>query len=183
MRLTMRKAVALLLGILVPVLGLAGAGLAQSAVSVQGVIQAVDCQTGSLVLQGAAGSNTISVNAATAVLVNSTSVPFCVLQQYVGTSATAWLIPSGNELQVTRVDVAAPAAAAVAPTVSAPSPLGLFLGALAVGALGYVIGRSSAPSQPVYQPYAPRPQQRYYYQGQWCQSPSCGTQDGGHVPH
>jgi len=147
----MRKAIALVLGMLLPTLGMADAGLAQSAVSVQGVIQAVDCQSQTVVLSGGSGSNTLAASAATAVLVNSTSVPFCSLGQYVGAPATAWLLPSGSEFQVTRIDVVGPAAqapAAPAPAASAPSTGSLILVALAIGAIGYIIGHSSAP-QPV----------------------------------
>jgi len=122
----MRKAMAFLLGMLLPVFGLAHLGLAQSAVQLQGTIQSVDCQSQTVVLTGSSGSHPIAATGATAVLVNSASVAFCALQQYVG----------------------APAAAAA---VSSPSPLGIVLGALAVGTLGYILGRVSA-VQPYYQP-------------------------------
>ena len=145
----MRKAIALALGMLLPILGLAEVGLAQSAVNVQGVIQSVDCQSQTVVLSGGSGSNTLAASEATAVLVNSTSVPFCTLGQYVGDPATAWLLPSGTEFQVTRIDVAAPAAAAPpALAASTPSTGTLLLGALAIGAIGYILGHNSA-TQPV----------------------------------
>ncbi|HEX9245502.1 MAG TPA: hypothetical protein VGA35_05015 [bacterium] len=145
----MRKAIALALGMLLPILGLAEVGLAQSAVNVQGVIQSVDCQSQTVVLSGGSGSNTLAASEATAVLVNSTSVPFCALGQYVGDPATAWLLPSGTEFQVTRIDVAGPAAAAPpALAASTPSTGTLILGALAIGAIGYILGHSSA-TQPV----------------------------------
>jgi hypothetical protein len=153
---TMRRAIALLLGVLLPILGLADAGLAQSAVSIPGTIQAVNCQNHTVVLSGAGGANTLAATNSTAVVVNSTSVPFCTLQQYVGDSATAWVVPSGNEFLMTRIDVVGPATSAAAPApapaVSSPSTLGIVLGALAVGAIGYFIGRSSANQQPAYQP-------------------------------
>jgi hypothetical protein len=80
------------------------------------------------------------------------------LQQYVGTAATAWLVPSGSEFQVTRIDVTGQGTGAStpdpAPAVSSPSTLTVILGALAVGALGYVIGRNSA-SQTVNPPAYP----------------------------
>lgn len=147
----MRKAIALALGMLLPVLGLADVGLAQPAVNVQGVIQSVDCQSQTVVLSGGSGSNTLAASEATAVLVNSASVPFCALGQYVGDPATAWLLPSGTEFQVTRIDVATPAAAAppvLAPATSTPSAGTLLLGALAIGAIGYIFGHNSA-AQPV----------------------------------
>jgi len=157
----MRKAIALALGMVLPVLGLADAGLAQPAVSVQGVIQSVDCQSQTVVLSGGGGSNALGASEATAVLVNSTSVPFCALGQYVGDPATAWLLPSGSEFQVTRIDVAAPVAApppVLAPATSTPSAGTLLLGALAIGAIGYLIGHNSA-TQP-----AP-----VFYSGRWGQ--------------
>ena len=182
----MRKAIALLLGTLLPVLGLAGISLAQSSVQVQGTIQAVDCQSQTIVLNNASGSNTVAATGSTAVVVNSTSVPFCTLQQYVGASATAWLVSGGNEFQLSRIDVVGPATSASqalpAPAVSSPSTLGIIVGALAVGALGYIIGRNST-SQPAYQPayppgyYQPAYQPAYapgynqpayqYHQGGW----------------
>ena len=141
----MRKAIALALGMLLPVLGWADVGLAQSAVNVQGVIQSVDCQRQTVVLSGGGAANTLAASEATVVLVNSTSVPFCALGQYVGDPATAWLLPGGSEFQVTRIDVAGPAAA---PPASTPSTGTLLLGALAIGAIGYILGHSSA-TQPV----------------------------------
>ena len=165
----MRRAIALLLGMLLPILGLADAGLAQSAVSTQGTIQAVDCQSRTVVLNGAGGSTTVVGTGSTAVVVNSTSVPFCTLQQYVGDSATVWLMPSGNEFLMTRIVVVGPATSAAAPApapaVGSPSTLGIVLGALAVGAIGYFIGRSGANHQPTYQPaYQDQPVYQPAYQ-------------------
>jgi hypothetical protein len=156
----MRRAVAVLLGMLLPILGLADAGLAQPAVQLQGTIQSVDCQNQTVALAAAGGSNVVAATDSTVVLVNSTSVPFCTLQRYVGAAATAWVLPSGSDLQVTRIDVvgpsAEPASTAPAPAVSSSQTLGIVLGALAVGALGYIIGRStSVQPQPVYAPYQP----------------------------
>jgi hypothetical protein len=183
---TMRKTIALLLGTLLSVFGLAGISLAQSSVQVQGTIQAVDCQSQTIVLNDASGSNTVAATGSTAVVVNSTSVPFCTLQQYVGASATAWLFPGGNEFQLSRIDVVGPTTSASqappAPAISSPSTLGIIVGALAVGALGYLIGRNStsqAAYQPTYQPayYQPAYQPAYapgynqpayqYNQGGW----------------
>jgi hypothetical protein len=152
----MRKAIAIVLGPLLVILGLAGAGLAQSGVQVQGTIQSVDCQSQTVVLNGSGGSNTLTVGDSTAVLVNSASVPFCTLQQYVGSPATAWLLPTGNEFEVTQIDVTGPASAS--PTVSSPSTLELVLGAIAVAGLGYLIGHSTSQPPVVYPsgyPYYP----------------------------
>ena len=163
----MRRAIALVLGMLLPILGMADVGLAQSIVAVRGTIQSVDCQSQTVVLSDAGGSNTLTTTGATAVLVNSTSVPFCTLGQYVGAPATAWLLPSGSEFQVTRIDVAGPAAqvpSAPAPAASAPSTGALILGALVVGAIGYIIGHSSA-NQPA-DPYYSQPVYEYDH-GRW----------------
>ena len=139
----MRRAIAVLVGVLLPFLGVAGVGQAQSAIQIQGTIQSVDCQSGTVVLSGPTGSNTIAASDYTTVLVNSTSVPFCTLQQYVGAPATAWLVAGGNEFEVTRIDVVGPVAVAYppAPVVTvAPLPIvGVVLGTIAVAALLYLL--------------------------------------------
>lgn len=101
----MQKTVALLLGTFLPVVGFSGTAQAQSSVQVQGTVQAVDCKAQTIVLSSPGASNTVAAAPYTAVLVNSTSVPFCSLQQYIGASATAWLVASGNEFIATRIDV------------------------------------------------------------------------------
>ena len=139
----MRKAIAVLIGVLLPFLGLAGVGQAQSAIQVQGTIQSVDCQNGTVELNGPTGSNTLAATDYTAVLVNSTSVPFCTLQQYVGAPATVWLVASGSEFEVTRIDVLGPAAVAYPPapvvTVAPLSIVGVVLGTVAVAGLLYLL--------------------------------------------
>ena len=70
----MRRAVAVLLGMFLPILGLADAGLAQPAAQLQGTIQSVDCQNQTVALAAAGGSNVAAATDSTAVLVNSTSV-------------------------------------------------------------------------------------------------------------
>ena len=153
----MRKVTALVLGVLLPVLGPAGIGQAQSAVQVQGTIQAVDCQNQTIVLSGPGGSSTVGATESTAILVNSTSVSFCALGQYVGDPASAWLLPSGDEFIVTQIDVVDSAATTAppsqAPAVSSPSPLELVIGAIAIAGLAYLVGRQSASqTAPVLQP-------------------------------
>ena len=146
----MRQATALLLGILLPLLGLSGIGNAQSAVQVQGTIQAVDCQSQTVVVSGPGGTNTVPVAAYTPVLVNSTSVPFCALQQYIGAPATVWLVASGNEFVATRIDVLGEAAVVPPPLPVAPveevsaDPLpivGIVLGTIAVAGLIFLLTR------------------------------------------
>jgi hypothetical protein len=114
----MDKAIALWLGILLPVVGLSGIAQAQSPVQIQGTVQAVDCKAHTIILGSPGTSNTVAAAPFTAVLVNSTNVPLCSLQQYIGASATAWLVASGSEFIVTRIDVHV----AVAPVPTAPAP-------------------------------------------------------------
>ena len=57
----MHKAIALALGVLVSLLGLAGVGSAQSTVQVQGTIQGVDCQSGTVDVATPDSTNTIAV--------------------------------------------------------------------------------------------------------------------------
>ena len=141
----MRKAIAVLIGLLLPFLGVAEVGQAQSAIQVQGTIQSVDCQSGTVVLSGPTGLNTMAAADFTTVLVNSTSVPFCTLQQYVGAPATAWLVAGGNEFEVTRIDVVGPAAVAYPPapvvTVSPLPIVGVVLGTIALAGLLYLLVR------------------------------------------
>lgn len=121
----MRKPIALLLGTLLPLLGLSGIGHAQPSIQVQGTIQSVDCQTLAVVLRdpGSGISNTIVAAPDTPVLVGSTSIAFCALEQYIGAPAGAWLVASGNEFVATRIDVFGPAAAAPPPVVGIPQPV------------------------------------------------------------
>lgn len=117
----MHKAIALWLGILLPVVGLSGIAQAQSPVQIQGTVQAVDCKAHTIILGSPGTSNTVAEAPFTAVLVNSTNVPLCSLQQYIGASATAWLVATDNKFVATRIDVhvaAAPVPAAPAPTYS-----------------------------------------------------------------
>ena len=144
----MRKSVALTLGVLVPLLGLAGAGDAQSIVQVQGTIAAVDCQAQTLVVAGPDSTNTIAVAPYTAVLINSSAVSLCDLQQYIGSPATVWLVASGNELVATRIDataqvVPAPVPAAVQPAIDPLPIVGIVLGTIAVAGLVYLLVRDN----------------------------------------
>ncbi|HKV46252.1 MAG TPA: hypothetical protein VJT32_16505, partial [bacterium] len=118
----MRKLIAVVLGVLLPLLGVTGIGQAQSAIQVQGIIESVDCGAGTVVLSAPNGSTTVGVANYTAVLVNSTSIPFCSLEGYVGAPATVWLIPDGNQFSASQIDVTGPAAEVPAPS-AAVSPL------------------------------------------------------------
>lgn len=164
----MHRVTAGLLGILLPLLGLAGTGQAQSSVQVQGIIEAVDCQAQTLVLTGAGASNTIVTAPYTAVLVDSASVPFCALQQYVGAPATVWLLATGSEFVATRIDVAAASVAVPPPPESPPAPAiaslpiaGIVLGTIIVAGLVYLLVRDGYGHYyryPYYGPYY-----HYYY--------------------
>ena len=168
----MRKATALLLGTLLALLGLSGTGQAQSSVQVQGTIQAVDCQAQTVVLSSPGSLNTIAAVPYTAVLVNSTSVPFCALERYIGASATAWLLASGSEFVATRIDVIGQTAVvyspAVAPATVIAEPLpieGIILGTIIVAGLLFLLARDDDDHfyrYPYYGPY-----HRYYYRPEY----------------
>jgi hypothetical protein len=112
----MIKMAALALAALLPFLGLAGIGPVQQAqaqqaeLEVDGIIQSVDCQDGSMTLSANDGLNTIDATNDTAVLINTTSVPFCSLEGFVGAPATAWLQPNGDQFYASQIDVNGPAA-------------------------------------------------------------------------
>src|SRR5579864_193256 len=144
----MRKSVALVLGVLVPLLSLAGVGNAQSTVQVQGTIQAVDCQAQTLVVATRNGVNTIAVAPYTAVLVDSQAVSLCDLQSYVGSPATVWLVANGNEFVATRIDTTVQGTVApvtvASPVQASVSPLpivGVVLGTIALAGLIYLLVR------------------------------------------
>jgi hypothetical protein len=106
----MRIRVVMLLGAIVSVLMLPGIGSAQGPLELQGTIQVVNCRAQAVTLGGPGTVNTLTVGPYTAVLINSASVPMCALRRYIGVPATAWLIASGNQFTVTRIDVAVGAA-------------------------------------------------------------------------
>lgn len=144
----MRKATALVVGTLLALLGLSGTGQAQSSIQLQGTIQAVDCGAQTVVLAAPGTSNTIAAASYTAVLVNSTSVPFCALTQFVGAPASAWLVASGSEFVATRIDVVGQVAVApvypVAPVTTVVEPLpieGIVLGTIIVAGLLFLLAR------------------------------------------
>jgi hypothetical protein len=170
----MRKAVALVLGVLVPLLALAGVGNAQPGVQVQGTIQAVDCQAQTLVVATANSTNTIAVAPYTAVLVDSRAVSLCDLQQYIGSPVAVWLVASGNELVATRIDTAAAQATAApvaAPVEASIDPLpivGVVLGTILVAGLVYLLVRDGDhyyryPYYGSYYSYYYHPEYRPYY--------------------
>jgi len=156
----MERITAVVVAVLLGVLGLAGTGQAQSQpdIQVQGTIESVDCQSGTIVLNGPEGSNTVYVSDTTAVVVNSTNVQFCSLQSYVGQPAVATLVASGNQFLATQIAVTAAGVETPAPAGPAapagpvdagqgnddgagtPIPIdGNVLGTVDVGGLAYLL--------------------------------------------
>jgi hypothetical protein len=164
----MRKFVATTLGILVATLTMAGIGQAQGFPTVQGTIQAVDCQTNALVLRAQDGTHVFPAGPSTAVFVNSTPVSLCALQQYIGSSATVSIAPYASQWVAERVDVyiaATPYPAPAAPTYSTVPPwLGIVVGTIIVGGLVYLLVRGHDGAIHRY-PYSGRYDQPYgpYY--------------------
>jgi len=139
----LRNVTGLAVSVFVSLLGLAGVSHAQSAIQIQGAIQTVDCQAQTVVLSAPTGTNTISAADYTAVLVNSTSVPFCTLESYIGATATAWLVPNGSQFSVTQISVTGPATVATPSVGTAevtPVPIwGVVLGTIVVAELVYLL--------------------------------------------
>ncbi len=140
------KFIAVTLGILVATLTMAGVGQAQEVATVQGTIQSVDCNTKALTLQTADGSQYrmyVLPPASNSVFVNSAPVSFCTLQQYIGSTVNVSVVPNGNRLMVTRVDVTTTATPSSSQNESKPLITGMpdwakiALGVVIVGALFY----------------------------------------------
>jgi hypothetical protein len=96
------------LGILAVTLSVAGIGQAQSQLPVSGTIEAVNCQTNVLVINGVSGIELFSVAPNAAVFINSTSASFCTLSQYIGSYAIASASGEGGRRSVGRIDVLIP---------------------------------------------------------------------------
>jgi hypothetical protein len=143
----MRKWIALALGVLVPLLGLAGVGNAQSTLQVQGTIQAVDCQEGFVSLATSTGIDTIAAGPYTAISINSQVVSLCDLAAYTGGTATVWLAPGAGGFYATRIDAYVPASVAPVPAYPvyaevSPLPIiGVVLGTIALAGLIYLLVR------------------------------------------
>lgn len=111
----MTRILAVVLGVLLPFLGLAGIGPLQSAqaqqqaAEVDGNTQAVDSQNGNMTLTASYGVNTVYPSDNTPVLINNTAVPFCTLVGFVGAPASAWLEPNGNQPYASQIEVMGPA--------------------------------------------------------------------------
>jgi hypothetical protein len=105
----MKRSVGVILGVLTVLLSLSDVGQAQppASVQVQGTIRAVDCYAQTVTLDSDGGTHVYRAAGAASFSINSASAPLCALQQAVGAPATVWLTALGNELLITRVDVAA----------------------------------------------------------------------------
>lgn len=129
-------------------LTMAGVGHAQDVATIQGTIESVDCNTKALTLRTADGSQYrmyVLPPASSSIFVNSSPVSFCTLQQYIGSTVTVSVVPNGNRLMVTRVDVNTTATPSASQNES-PKPLvtgmpdwaKIALGLIIVGALVYI---------------------------------------------
>jgi hypothetical protein len=172
----MCRILALALGAILPFVGLAGidplpSAQAQQAVEVSGNIQSVDCQDGYMTLATNNGVDTVYPSNDAAVLINSTTVPFCSLAGYVGAPATVWQLPYGNQFYASQIQVTGPAPSypGVVTNGYYPVPIsGSVLGTVLVGGLLYLLARGPDGGyyrypyygayyysyyQPYYQPY------------------------------
>ena len=143
---TLTAAVAVVMMVAVASLGFASVSEAQTTgLQVQGTLAGVNCQTGQVVLNTSGGQTTMDATDQSAVDLNGSPIALCSLASYTGAAATATVVPSNNEFVLAQINVTAQAAAPAPATVSSgSSALGLALGALAIGALGYLIGKSAA---------------------------------------
>ena len=137
----MKTLVAIALSLALPFAGLTGTASAQSAVEIHGGIAAVDCQTQTVVVNTVDGQQMYAAAGDAYAEVDSTDLPLCGLEGYVGAPATVWLMASGNRLVVTAVDVTGPVAVApVTAEVVAPLPIwGVVLGTVVVTGLLYLV--------------------------------------------
>src|SRR5579875_2059922 len=172
----MRSVVAIALGLLVPFLGLAGVGEAQSTIEVQGTIQAVDCDAQTITVDNGGSVNTIAVTPGTAISIDSANVPLCALQQYIGAPITVWLAANGNDFVAAQIEVSGAAYGPASPPPPAPayepSPLpivGVVLGTIVVAGLIFLLvhgpdgGYYRYPYYGAYYHYYYRPYYRPYY--------------------
>ncbi|HEV2357405.1 MAG TPA: hypothetical protein VGZ23_07325 [bacterium] len=69
-----------------------------------------------MTLDSAGNQETVYASDTTAVAVESSSVPFCTLEGYVGAPAAASVVPYGNEFLATQIAVTGPVAVVPATT-------------------------------------------------------------------
>lgn len=158
----MRHVTAIAVSVLLACLAVAGTGSAQTLqpVQIQGTIQSVDCQSGQVTLATAGGSDTFQADNQTAAYVNGTPADFCSLRSYTGAQATASVIPTGNQFDLSQINVTSQAASPSTAGSILSSPVAIGIGALLLGGLiGYMVGHHNSNPQPVYSPYGyPDPQ-------------------------
>ncbi len=175
----MRRIAGLVISILVALLCAAAPSDAQPAqtsqpLRYQGTIQAVDCDAQQVMLAGGTGPVVLQSTLATEIRVNSTASSLCSLQSFVGALATAWIMVSGGQLIVARLEVSeapvvpvppqpVPYAPASGPPVVAPQPslAGLVLGTILIGGLTYLLVHAANGTLYRY-PYDGRYRENYY---------------------
>ena len=194
-----RRVFAVGITVLVSFLGLAGSGDAQSGqpdriVQLQTTVQAVDCDGQQLTLAGAGTSSVVQSTLGSVIHVNGAATPLCALSSYVGSPATAWIMPRGGQIVLARLDVAPTAAPAYPPAPSppvapasapspppaytpAPSPAAVVLGTVLIGGLVYLLVRAANGSlyrYPYSAPYTGTYQQPTYrpYAGPYAGAPA-----------
>ena len=141
----MKTLIATAIAIFVSFLGFNGVGQAQTAAELQGSVDAVDCQSGTLTLDSAGNTETIYASDQTAVAVEESSVPFCTLEGYVGAPVDVWVAPYGSEFIATQIDVTGPVPVlAATQTAIAPMPIaGTVLGTVLISGLLYLVSHDA----------------------------------------
>jgi hypothetical protein len=136
-----QKLIAVAIAVMIPFLGLSGIGHAETTAELQGTIEAVDCQSGAVTLDTGGTAAVIDASDTTAVAVEDSSVPFCALEGYIGAPADAWVVPDGEQLLATQVDVVGPVAVVPAAVEAiAPLPIvGTVLGTVLYDGLLYLL--------------------------------------------
>ena len=118
-----RRAFGVGICVFVSSLGLAGSGEAQinptDSVQTQATVQAVDCDSAQVTLAWAGASSVAQSTLGSIVHVNGAVTPFCALSSYIGSSATAWVMPRGGQIVLVRLDVTS---AVAPPFPTAPQP-------------------------------------------------------------
>lgn len=145
----MRHLTAIAVTVLLACLTLAGTGNAQvpQQIQIRGTIQSVDCQTGQVTFATAGGNDTFQATGQTVAHVNGTAVSVCSLQSYAGDSATASLVPTGDALDLSQIDVTAAQAPSTSGSILS-SPIAIGIGALLLGGIiGYIVGHQNTPAQ------------------------------------
>jgi len=118
----MRAAFLAAISVLVTVLGVSGLAQAQNWVRIEGTIQAVDCQRGTLVLRAPGETHVLPVPPTTGIFVNSAAIGLCTLRQYVGSYASVAVTAVDSRLVVGRIDVLVGAAVPPPPPYYYPYP-------------------------------------------------------------